>query len=256
MTHAPVSIQLYTLREALDADADAVAQRIVDLGFGAVEPFRLTTYAERFERFLALSGLPAPTVHEKFLADDADPRQGFEIASRLGIGTVIESSVREGWETPAEARRIAERINALVPLGRDLGVTLGYHNHWWEFEAAGSYAAFVDALDPSVVLEVDTYWAAVGGADVPALLTGLGDRVRALHIKDGPTERTDGPGTNGAPIDATEQVPAGQGGVDVAAVLAAAPAALRIVEFDGYAGDIFDGIAASLAYLQTVEGDR
>jgi sugar phosphate isomerase/epimerase len=42
-----------------------------------------------------------------------------------------------------------------------------------------------DCLAPEVVLEVDTYWAYAGGADVPALLRRLGDRVVALHVKDG-----------------------------------------------------------------------
>ncbi|MGN6126870.1 MAG: sugar phosphate isomerase/epimerase family protein, partial [Humibacter sp.] len=229
---------------------------LVEIGFGAVEPFRLTTFPERFERFLAVSGLPAPTAHEKFLADGADPLRGFETASRLGIGTVIESSVRFGWETEAGARQIAERINSLVPLASDHGVTLGYHNHWWEFENAGSYEAFVTALDPSVVLEIDTYWAAVGGASVPALLEDLGDRVRALHIKDGPMPRPGEAHGDGAPVDADRQVPAGEGSVDIPAVLAAAPSALRIVEFDGYAGDIFGGVAASFAYLDAAESGR
>ena len=256
MTNPPVSVQLYTVRDALEQDVDSVGRRLVEIGFGAVEPFRLTSLPARFERFLAVSGLPAPTAHEKFLADDADPLRGFEVAARLGIGTVIESSVRFGWETPAGAREIAERINAIIPLAADHGVTLGYHNHWWEFENAGSYEAFVDALDPAAVLEVDTYWAAVGGADVPALLAGLGDRVRALHIKDGPLPRPEEAHGDGVPVPADRQVPAGEGSVDVAAVLAAAPHALRVVEFDGYAGDIFDGIAASFAYLDAVEGGR
>ncbi|MWJ36959.1 sugar phosphate isomerase/epimerase, partial [Clavibacter michiganensis subsp. michiganensis] len=50
------------------------------------------------------------------------------------------------------------------------------------------------------------------------------------------------------------QEPAGQGDVDVAAVLAAAPHALRVVEFDDYEHDVFDGIAASYAWLQ--ENDK
>ena len=37
---------------------------------------------------------------------------------------------------------------------------------------------------------------------------------------------------------------------DVAGILAAAPQALRVVEFDAYAGDVFDGIAQSLAWLK------
>ena len=77
-----------------------------------------------------------------------------------------------------------------------------------------------DGLDPAVLLEVDAYWATAGGADTPALLGRLGERVYALHIKDGDLA-TDGSG----------QVPAGRGRVPMAEVLAAAPTALRVVEF-------------------------
>jgi sugar phosphate isomerase/epimerase len=101
---------------------------------------------------------------------------------------------------------------------------------------------FAEHLDPALVLEVDTYWATAGGADAPALLRGLGDRVRAIHVKDG-----------GLATDASGQVPAGQGRVPVADVLAAAPGALRVVEFDRYDGDIFEGLAASLAFLAGAE---
>jgi hypothetical protein len=62
--------------------------------------------------------------------------------------------------------------------------------------------------------------------------------VHAIHVKDGDLA-TDGSG----------QVPAGQGRVPVSEVLAAAPNALRVVEFDAYDGDVFAGIAASRAYL-------
>ena len=93
-----------------------------------------------------------------------------------------------------------------------------------------------------MVLEVDTYWATAGGADAPALLRRLGDRVRAIHVKDG-----------GLATDGSGQVPAGQGRVPVTEILAAAPHALRVIEFDRYDGDIFAGLAASLAFLRRGE---
>jgi hypothetical protein len=37
-------------------------------------------------------------------------------------------------------------------------------------------------------------------------------------------------------------MPAGQGQMDIPAVLTAAPQALRVLEFDGYTGDIFHGL--------------
>jgi sugar phosphate isomerase/epimerase len=126
------------------------------------------------------------------------------------------------------------------------GVTVGYHNHFWELTSRiGDRTAlevFAEQLDPALVLEVDTYWATAGGADAPALLRRLGDRVRAIHVKDG-----------GLATDGSGQVPAGQGRVPIAEVLAAAPQALRVIEFDHYDGDIFAGLAASLAFLSDGE---
>jgi hypothetical protein len=84
--------------------------------------------------------------------------------------------------------------------------------------------------------------------------------VRALHIKDGKVTgdiATALPSSESALIvpEALKaafenQTPAGQGDIDVKAVLAAAPLALRVIEFDAYSGDVFDAIAQSFAWLQ------
>ena len=99
-----------------------------------------------------------------------------------------------------------------------------------------------DALDPAVLLEVDTYWAAVGGQDpgrlVPALLGRLGDRVRYLHVKDGPVTKDD-------PMTAV-----GTGRMPVAEILAACPSAeWHVVELDRCATDMLTAVRDSLAWL-------
>jgi sugar phosphate isomerase/epimerase len=97
---------------------------------------------------------------------------------------------------------------------------------------------FADHLAPEVVLEVDTYWAYAGGADVVPLLNRLGDRVVALHVKDGD-------GT----LDTKKQVPVGAGSLPVWDYLDAAPDALRVVELDDSEGDLVDAVRASRDYL-------
>jgi hypothetical protein len=63
--------------------------------------------------------------------------------------------------------------------------------------------------------------------------------VRFIHIKDGPVN-----------MDKDAQLPAGQGRIAVRAVIAAASALeVGVVEFDAYAGDIFEGLAEILAFL-------
>jgi sugar phosphate isomerase/epimerase len=85
---------------------------------------------------------------------------------------------------------------------------------------------------------VDTYWAYAGGADVPALLKRLGDRVFALHLKDGD-------GT----LDTKKQVAVGSGVVPVRDIIAAAPDALRVIELDDSETDVFEAVRASREFL-------
>lgn len=95
-----------------------------------------------------------------------------------------------------------------------------------------------DLIDPTILLEFDTYWAGTAGQDIPALLNRLGDRVIALHLKDGPL--------NG---NVREQLPLGQGDLPVVDIIAAATALeIPVLEFDSYEGAIVEGIAASYAY--------
>ena len=61
-------------------------------------------------------------------------------------------------------------------------------------------------------------------------------------MKDGPVS-----------MDKDAQQPAGSGAMAVPGVLAAAPNATRVLEFDAYAGDVFDGLAQSLAYVRRVD---
>ena len=51
---------------------------------------------------------------------------------------------------------------------------------------------------------MDTYWVAVGGQDPVDILDRLGDRVKFIHIKDGPLT-----------TDTKAQQPAGQGKIAV-----------------------------------------
>ena len=169
----------------------------------------------------------------------------FGIARELGIGTVIEPHVdRARWQTESGVTEIAQTLNEAGAAAAAYGVRVGYHNHHFELESIidGRHAleVFADHLAPEVVLEVDTYWAYAGGADVPALLRRLGDRVTALHVKDGD-------GT----LDTSAQVAVGSGSLPVPDFLAAAPDALRVVELDDTIGDVFDAIEASRAFLQS-----
>jgi sugar phosphate isomerase/epimerase len=206
-----------------------------------VEPYGVVENLTALGDGLAAHGLTAPTAHAKLIGEDQN--KVFEAAASLGIDVVIDPLVKpELWQDRDDIAATAAALNGAAKLAAGHGVRVGYHNHWWElesrFDGRSAFELFAEQLDPELVLEVDTYWATAGGEDAAALLGRLGDRVHAIHVKDG-----------GLDTDASGQVPAGQGSVPVTAVLAAAPKALRVVEFDKFDGDIFEAIAGSYAYL-------
>ncbi|WP_432511520.1 sugar phosphate isomerase/epimerase family protein [Kineococcus sp. SYSU DK001] len=241
------SVQLYSVRDAAEQDLAGAVARLAATGLTQVEPYAFHTRAAELKDALAAAGVTAPSGHASVI-DAQNPREVFEAANLLGITTVIDPFIpAERWRTADDVARIADRVNELSALAPEYVLEFGYHNHHWELqtsiEGRSALEVFADRLAPEVVLEIDTFWATVGGADTPALLTALGDRVRFIHVKDGARS-----------TDTSTQQPAGRGEIDVRAILAAAPQALRVIEFDAYAGDVFDGIAASFEWLQ--ENDK
>jgi sugar phosphate isomerase/epimerase len=241
----PLSVQLYTVRDALAADRDGVLRRIAELGYGAIEPYDPMTDPKGFRQVADDLGLTVSSTHAYALLS-REPAEVFEAIATVGTDLVIIPGgiAEEEFTTRDGLARVADRLNGLAVHAAAHGMRLGYHNHWWEIEPRidGRHALEVlaDLLEPEVFLEVDTYWAAVGGADVPALLRGLADRVLALHVKDGP-------GVKGELHTAV-----GDGVMPVPAILAAAPGAWRIVELDTCAGDVFEALAGSRSYLSSL----
>lgn len=244
MSRPTTSVQLYSVRDALAADQNGTARRLADLGFRSVEPFGLVDAVDALEPALAAAGLTAPTSHVTLLGGGHEA--AFAAAQRLGVTTLIAPFVpEERWQTRDDVAALAAEFTELAVFAADQGLQVGYHNHWWELESlidgTPALEVFAGHLGDAVVLELDTYWSAVGGVDPVALLGRLGERVVALHIKDGPVTR-----------DADLQLPAGSGAMPIAEILAAAPNARPVIEFDAYAGDLFAGIAESLAFVRTL----
>ena len=238
------SLQLYTLRNAISEDLPGTIKRVADIGFTQVEPYNFVATAKELGAALRENGLTAPSGHAPLMSQDQD--EIFAAAKELGISTVIDPFLpAEHWQRAEDIQATAEKLNQAARKGAGYGIRVGYHNHAWELESIidGRTALeyFESLLDPELVLEVDTYWVAVGGQDPVDILARLGDRVKFIHIKDGPLTR-----------DNKAQQPAGQGKVPVMDVIAAARSLeVGVVEFDDYAGDIFEGIAESLAFLNS-----
>ncbi|MFI0720346.1 sugar phosphate isomerase/epimerase family protein [Streptomyces sp. NPDC021224] len=243
----PLSIQLYTLRDQMAADRDGTLTRLAEIGYRSVEPYDPTADPAGFRKLADDLGLTVPSTHAYALFSK-DAGEVFDAVRTTGTDrAIIPGGIdHELFTTLDGLQQVADRLNGFAAQAAEHGALIGYHNHWWEieprFEGRTALEVLAGLLAPEVFLEVDTYWAAVGGADVPELLRTLGDRVYSLHVKDGP-------GVKEQPHTAV-----GQGTIDVPPILAAAPDAVRIVELDSCAGDVFEAVAASHSYLTELEG--
>ncbi|UAJ80364.1 sugar phosphate isomerase/epimerase [Leifsonia sp. ZF2019] len=227
-----LGIQLYSVRDDIGPEAlPGTLARLAGYGFTHAEPYDILSDTEGLNAALDAAGLQTDTAHAKITELDRD--RVLDAAERLGIGTVIVPFVAPASIAERDGvLALADAINAIVPVAADRGIRLGYHNHDFEFaQRIGertAYDVLVDALDPAVVLELDTYWAAVGGEDVLALLPKLGDRVRYLHVKE--------EGTN--PFDVAE------------AVGLAGSLELPVVEVVVHEGDVFPLIERNAAFFR------
>jgi len=261
------SVQLYSLADQFSADMNGSLERLAAAGLKNVEAFDFVGRPTEIRTALDAAGMASPTGHAPLLSDTLwtpdgsiptpSPEVVFEAAATVGMHTVIEPFVApERWLTEDGVKDIAERINAAAEVAAGFGLTVGYHNHAQEFVASfdgqTAYERFLELTDDRVAIELDLFWALAGGQDPTALVTRLGDRLLAEHIKDGvvPASNPFAPDAPAFGSDSLDQRRAGEGDVPLAESLRAATA-LRyaVIEYDRAPGDVFDDVAASYRFL-------
>ncbi len=240
---APLALQLYTLREAAQNDYEAVVRQVAEIGYAGVEPagYPGTTAAAAGKLFKEL-GLKVPSIHARFPVGDMK-NEAIEAAQAVDTKRIIAGIGRgDKWDTLDKIKENCDMINEAAANVASHGLTVGYHNHWWEFDTIvdgrPAYQHMADLLDPSVFFQIDTYWVQVGKQDVVSVINELGDRVPILHVKDGPADAPD-----------SDMVAVGSGVMDWNAIFAARPVDWHIVELDRCATDMMTAVAASHKYL-------
>jgi sugar phosphate isomerase/epimerase len=247
MRHDQIALQLYTLRRLSADDLDGTLRAVAAAGYRAVELAGLPEIdPAELRGMLDDNGLRVVASHEGIerLRDDIGSVAGR--SGELGCPRVIVPWMPEADRaTASDVRRFAAELGDHARrLARD-GIALGYHNHDFEFaplDGTTVWDVLLAGLPPEVELELDVFWAAVGGRDAVTEIGATADRVRLLHMKDRAAGST--------PRDA----PVGEGTLPFPAIVEAARAASvawYIVEQDEPAEPLAD-IATSLRYLESL----
>lgn len=218
-----LGVQLYTVRTLLPANPAAVLAKIRDIGYAEIEA-TADTLRQAWSQIQA-SGLKAPSVHLNTSPTDeqlADVRsKGFEYA----VVPYIPPNQRGGVDV---MKRLADTLQKAGERAHVHGLQLCYHNHAFEYQPMNGTTPLeilMTGTDPKLVkLELDIFWASVAGQNPVDLLQKYSGRVPLVHLKDK---------EKGVPAEVqyNENVPrhafkeAGNGSIDIPAVLKAADAA-------------------------------
>lgn len=240
----PIAVQLYSLREQAGIDFEAVLRSVGSMGYVGVElaGFNGLTPA-RLSQVLADNDLVVASAHVGSLDADA-LHTALDDIQAVGCNTAVAAFLPPAsFESLDAVRSSAAALASACEIANSRGVSFGYHNHWWEFEnifdGKAAWSHLFALTTPALFAELDVYWATVGRTDPCDAIAELGERVRLLHVKDGPADDPK-----------SAMVAVGQGSIDIARILGSAPAATwHIVELDRCDTDMALAIEASYQHL-------
>lgn len=241
-----IALQLYTIRRELAENPEGSLEKLKGLGIDAVEvaPMSEGLSAARLAGMLRSLELKVVAIHCDLPLGD-----GAGTAADLAEEFDCRRMIWHGWprdprlDTLAGLNRVIEEYDEAQENAAQRGLQLGLHNHWWEFELLEGvypYKVILEKVRPEIFFEIDTYWVRTAGMNPTAVLREMGDRVRFLHLKDGPALK-------GEPM-----VGLGAGVMDFPAILKAASPKVEaaVIELDECATDIWEAIGTSVAYLK------
>lgn len=250
---AKIGLQLYTLRDQIQADIRGTFERLSEIGFAGVETAfwpEGVTVADA-GKLLKEFGLPVCSAHCELPLGDQQSKM-LEIAETFECKKMIWHGWPEDkrYKTLDGIKELAYLYNEATIFARSKGLQFGIHNHWWEFRnrigERYAYQVLLDYIDASIFFEVDTYWVKVAGFDPAKIVGDMGKRAPLLHIKDGPARWTDSLTTNPEPM-----VAVGSGAQNFPEIVKAANGNTEwmIVEMDYTTTDVFTAIQESYDYL-------
>lgn len=262
-----IGLQLYTIRDAMDADVPGSLKQVSDAGYKYVE---LAGYADgKFygyepEEFLKLVndlGMEILSSHTQVEAEGITLENAEKMAddhAKLGVKYCIQPWVVEEARTTLDSyKKMVADWNKVGGIMKNKGIQFGYHNHNFEFDTVEGKIPYYDIMLPEldkdlVTMEIDLFWTTKAGQDPVEIFNKYPGRFQLFHMKDMYTQVTTPYYTT---VGEDDFAPVGEGVIDFKRILAAKDVAgmkYMIVEQDATKdGKPFDAIRTSITNLTT-----
>lgn len=132
------------------------------------------------------------------------PKSLYEPVGRGGAALGARHLILSGApaEDPGQLKTKIEGLNAAGRFAQSVGISVAYHNHWWEFQSKiGEIEALYTRTDPTLVhFVLDAGHAYHAGADVPAFIRAHSRRIVGFHMRDFKDDKYVELGTGGFPL--------------------------------------------------------
>ena len=192
-----IGIQLYTLRNQIQADLAGTLKAVAAAGYRQVEPYGFPdTTARELIKVSKDLGMEANSSHFAWESVTDPDKAGvvpfpeiLQQAKDAGLSHLVIPYLHgDSRKTSDDYRRLAERCNAGASLAKEAGIQLAYHNHQFEFQPLADgktgFEVFTEEFSPEMKFELDVFWVVVGGKDPVERLGALKGRVSQVHLKD------------------------------------------------------------------------
>ncbi len=252
----PLGLQLWSLRQQLEADLAGTLAEIKAWGIDEVEA---AGYAGRpvaeFKAALAKAGLRCRSMHVGWELAESNLDGLLKDADLLGVTTLVNPSLPRAGRvaTRDEILRAGAAFAKWSLRCRAAGKRFSYHIHGHEFAPAPEGTLFevlAKEAGPAVGFEIDVFWAAMAGADPVTLMGRYPGRFWYTHRKD--------MAKGIAPSDVAQHrddanVPLGTGQLDIKGIVAAGPkAGVEIHYLEDESPTPVANIPKSVAFYKTL----
>ncbi len=187
MARIPIALELYSVREDCARDFAGTLKAVAKMGYEGVE---FAGYhnksATELRKMLDDLGLRAAGTHTGLAS-----LQGDELKRTLEfnqeVGNTYQICPGADYSTKPKMLELARALNEASHQACKHGLSVGYHNHWAEFqpvEGVLPWEVIAFNTEPGVVLQLDIGHCLRAGRDVVADLRTCVERAKTIHIKE------------------------------------------------------------------------
>ena len=193
-----VGIQLYTIRDAMDADKLGSLKKLSDMGYKNLE---LANYADgkfygytpaEFKKIVNDLGMEIISSHTSVEAAGITSESAKKMAddhAALGVKYCVQPWVEEVDRNIESYKRMIADWNEVGKVMKGVGIQFGYHNHNFEFANLDGVIPYYDIFMPEmdadlITMELDMYWATKAGQDPVEMFNKYPGRFQLFHFKD------------------------------------------------------------------------